>query len=142
MYAPAFQADVKIGHAMRPRCAVVFCGALWVLLLSSLAGATWLTALRPLAGPAFGLHSSTFLANVATNAIRLAFAPEDTEKALVEIELADRGLREEESPRLCVTGEVKLNQPLASSPVFDGVITAQGRLYVCREDGVISCLGG
>ncbi len=98
-----------------------------------------------IAGPAFELHPSSFLTDTATDEIRLDSAPDQAAGARTEIDLAARGLTEKESPRLCVlskkTGKVELNQPLASSPVFDGLIAAAGRLYLCREDGVISCLG-
>jgi len=97
------------------------------------------------AGPAFELHPSSYLVDTATNGIRLGSAPDKAAKATNEIDLAHRGLTEQESPRLCVlskrTGEVQVNHPLVSSPVFDGLIAAAGRLYLCREDGVVSCLG-
>jgi outer membrane protein assembly factor BamB len=98
------------------------------------------------AGPAFELHPSSYLVDTATDEIRLDWAPDKAALARRQIDLADRGLKEKESPRLCVvdkeTGEVEVNAPLASSPVFDGLIAATGCLYLCREDGVVSCLGG
>ncbi len=97
------------------------------------------------AGPAFELHPSSYLADTATDEIRLDSAPDQAARARTQIEFADRGLKEEESPRLCVmsktTGKMTLNQPLPSSPVFDGLIAAAGRLYICREDGIVSCMG-
>ena len=39
------------------------------------------------------------------------------------------------------TGEMQTNLSLPAEPVFDGVIAAGGRLYVCREDGTVMCLG-
>ena len=97
------------------------------------------------AGPAFELHPSLYLVDTATNEIRIDSAPDKEARARTEIDRAHRGLTEKESPRLCVlskrTGEMEVNHPLASSPVFDGLIAAAGRLYLCREDGVVSCLG-
>ncbi len=97
------------------------------------------------AGPAFELHPSSYFVDPATSRIRLGSAPGNEAKARAEIDMAHRGLEETESPRLCVlsktTGEIQVNHPLASSPVFDGLIAAAGRLYVCREDGVVSCFG-
>ncbi len=97
------------------------------------------------AGPVFELHPSSFLVDEATNGIRLDSAPDNATEAKNQVELADRGLKEQESPRLCVidkkSGEIKIDTPLPCSPVFDGVIAAAGRLYICREDGVVSCLG-
>lgn len=97
------------------------------------------------AGPAFELHPSSFLIDPATDGIRLASGPDKAARAKIQVDLADRGLKGKESPRLCVlskrTERVKVNHPLASSPVFDGLIAAAGRLYLCREDGVVSCLG-
>lgn len=97
------------------------------------------------AGPVFELHPSSFLVDPATDAIRLGSAPTNAQRARTEIDLARRGLAEKEAPRLCVlskeTGETVLNHPLVCSPVFDGLIAAEGRLYVCREDGIVTCLG-
>jgi hypothetical protein len=97
------------------------------------------------AGPAFELHPSSFLVDPATNRIRLDSAPDDASASDAAIEKAHKGLTGARSARLLVltktTGTEEANIPLASSPVFDGVIAALGRLYVCREDGVVSCFG-
>ena len=97
------------------------------------------------AGPSFELHPSSFLVDPATNRIRLDSALDDATASDAAIEKAHKGLTGEESARLLVlaktTGSEEANIPLPSSPVFDGVIAASGRLYICREDGVVSCFG-
>jgi len=97
------------------------------------------------AGPPFELHPSSFLVDPASNRIRLDTALDDASAADAAIEKAHRGLTGKESPRLLVltktTGREEANIPLPSSPVFDGVMAASGRLYICREDGVVSCFG-
>ena len=79
------------------------------------------------------------------NRIRLDSALDDASASDAAIEKAHKGLTGEESARLLVlaktTGSEEANIPLPSSPVFDGVIAASGRLYICREDGVVSCFG-
>jgi hypothetical protein len=91
------------------------------------------------------LHPSSYLVDPATNEIRIDSAPDKEARARTEVDQAHRGLTEKDSPRLCVlskrTGEIEVNHPLASSPVFDGLIAAAGRLYLCRKDGIVSCLG-
>lgn len=97
------------------------------------------------AGPSFELHPSSYLVDPATNRIRLDSALDDASAADAAIEKAHRGLTGEEDARLIVltktTGREEANIPLASGPVFDGVMAASGRLYICREDGVVSCFG-
>ena len=97
------------------------------------------------AGPSFELHPSSFLVDPATNHIRLDTALDDASASDAAIGKAHRGLTGEESARLLVltktTGREEANIPLPSSPVFDGVMAASGRLYICREDGVVSCFG-
>ena len=97
------------------------------------------------AGPSFELHPSSFLVDPATNRIRLDTAPDDASAAEAAIAKAHRGLTGEENARLLVltktTGKEEVNIPLPSSPVFDGIIAASGRLYICREDGVVSSFG-
>jgi len=95
------------------------------------------------AGPSFELYPSSFLVDPATNRIRLDTALDEASAADAAIEKAHRGLTGEENARLLVltktTGSEEANIPLSSSPVFDGVMAASGRLYICREDGVVSC---
>ncbi len=97
------------------------------------------------AGPAFELHPSTFLVDPATDRIRLDSALNDDAPARAAIDKAHRGLAGKDSPCLCIydkkTGKLETNTPLPASPVFDGVIAANGRLYICREDGIAMCLG-
>ncbi|MBT4817107.1 MAG: PQQ-binding-like beta-propeller repeat protein, partial [Lentisphaerae bacterium] len=97
------------------------------------------------AGPPFELHPSSFLVDPATDGIRLASAPDKAEAANAVVAKAHAGLSGKEPPRLIVlakdTGATQISIPLPSSPVFDGLIAACGRLYVCREDGVVTCLG-
>lgn len=97
------------------------------------------------AGPPFELHPSSFLVDPAANQIRLDSALDDASAADAAIEKAHKGLTGEENARLLVlmktTGKEEANIPLPSSPVFDGVMAASGRLYICREDGVVTCLG-
>ena len=38
-------------------------------------------------------------------------------------------------------GRTLSEQNLSSPPVFDGLIAANGRLYLCTIDGQVSCLG-
>jgi outer membrane protein assembly factor BamB len=97
------------------------------------------------AGPLFELHPSTFLINPAINQVRLDSALDDPAKVDATINKAHRGLTEKDSPLLCIyakkTGTLQSSIPLKSSPVFDGLIAAAGRLYICREDGTVMCLG-
>ena len=39
-------------------------------------------------------------------------------------------------------GSVLAEIPLESPPIFDGLVAAQGRLYVASEDGSLVCLAG
>jgi outer membrane protein assembly factor BamB len=97
------------------------------------------------AGPAFELHPSSFLLDPTGNRVRLDTAPDDTAAARAAIDKAHCGLTGKNSPRLCIyakrTGELQSNNPLPAAPVFDGVMAAARRLYICREDGVVMCLG-
>ena len=97
------------------------------------------------AGPSFELHPSSFLVDAATNQLRLDSAPDDAAAADAAIEKAHKGLTGEADARLLIltktTGKEQANIPLPSVPVFDGVIAASDRLYICREDGVVSCFG-
>ena len=97
------------------------------------------------AGPSFTLHPSSFLVDPATNRIRLDSALDDAAASAAAIEKAHKGLTGEENASLLVlektTARQKVNISLPCSPVFDGVIAACGRLYICREDGVVSCYG-
>ena len=72
-------------------------------------------------------------------------APDDAAPAAASIDRAQRGLTGAALPRLCIyakqTGELLANTPLPAAPVFDGIIAAARRLYICREDGVVMCLG-
>jgi hypothetical protein len=97
------------------------------------------------AGPSFELHPSSFLVDPATNQIRLDAAPDDASASEAAIARAHRGLTGKASARLLVLDKVagaeKAGFALPCSPVFDGVIAAAGRLYVCREDGIVACFG-
>jgi hypothetical protein len=97
------------------------------------------------AGPPFELHPSSFLVDPATDRIRIDSAPDLPEPGEAAIARAHEGLTGDEPPRLLVlekaTGKEVAGVSLSASPVFDGLIAAGGRLYVCLEDGVVTCLG-